>query len=300
MCLGVDRKCLDRGLVSRGPREQLRPCGHLGHGPSLPVAVSRWLPHEETTNSSTPGLNSRGTSPRLTTVSGRVPRCERTQFTQRTCINRILGHRPKRFMSATSGTTPRAPPRLRGVVPCPHSEESPPPAGGPSPAWFSFQATAQGNHHAMSHALTYEQAAAILGCHASNVAKLVTKGQLRSRDRVRDGSLGRSEVEALAERLTQEREALAARPRLPVSCRAVTSIISMSLGISISRRESEARSAPPMLGSSIAFASPTRRATHRSRASIGGLGHGQGPLRLGFLQARLLGESYVPPFQAPP
>ena len=28
----------------------------------------------------------------------------------------------------------------------------------------------------MSHGLTYEQAAAILGCHVSNVAKLVYKG----------------------------------------------------------------------------------------------------------------------------
>jgi len=87
------------------------------------------------------------------------------------------------------------------------------PGGWAEPAWFSFQAPAQGNHHAMSHALTYEQAAAILNCHVSKVAKLVTKGQLRSPDRVRDGSLDRSEVEALAERRTQEREALAAHAR---------------------------------------------------------------------------------------
>jgi len=37
-----------------------------------------------------------------------------------------------------------------------------------------------GKHHAVSDALTYVQAAAILGCHVSNVANLVAKGQLTS------------------------------------------------------------------------------------------------------------------------
>ena len=65
----------------------------------------------------------------------------------------------------------------------------------------------------MSHALTYQPAAAILGCHVSNVAKLVTKDQLTSHGHIRDGALDRSEVEALAERRAQQREALTARPR---------------------------------------------------------------------------------------
>jgi excisionase family DNA binding protein len=64
----------------------------------------------------------------------------------------------------------------------------------------------------MSQGLTYEQAAAILGCHVSNVAKLVTKGQLKSRGRVRDGALERAEVEALAKRRAAEHEARASRP----------------------------------------------------------------------------------------
>ncbi len=83
----------------------------------------------------------------------------------------------------------------------------------PTVAQRPFRVTKPGNRHATPHGLTYEQAAAILGCHVSNVVKLVTKGQLTSRGRVRDGALDRSEVEALAQRRAQEREALAARPR---------------------------------------------------------------------------------------
>jgi len=65
----------------------------------------------------------------------------------------------------------------------------------------------------MSDGVTYEQAAAILGCHISDVAKLIAKGQLTSRGNVRDGSLSREQVETLAKRRAQEREARAARPR---------------------------------------------------------------------------------------
>ena len=36
----------------------------------------------------------------------------------------------------------------------------------------------QGNQYAMSQALTCAQAADILGCHVSNVPKLIRKGQL--------------------------------------------------------------------------------------------------------------------------
>jgi hypothetical protein len=43
-----------------------------------------------------------------------------------------------------------------------------------------FRVSERGDHHAMSPRLTYEQAAAILGCHFSNVAKLVRKGDLTS------------------------------------------------------------------------------------------------------------------------
>ena len=62
----------------------------------------------------------------------------------------------------------------------------------------------------MSHGLTYEQAAAILGCHFSNVAKLIRKGDLTSTGQ-RGASLSREQVEALAERRAAEREAMAAR-----------------------------------------------------------------------------------------
>ena len=47
--------------------------------------------------------------------------------------------------------------------------------------------------------MSYEQAAVMLGCHVSYVAKLVVKGELTS-SRKRGGSLNREEVEALAVR----------------------------------------------------------------------------------------------------
>ncbi len=63
----------------------------------------------------------------------------------------------------------------------------------------------------MPHGLTYEQAAAILGCHFSNVAKLIRKGKLTSTGK-RGASLNREQVEALAERRAAGREARAVRP----------------------------------------------------------------------------------------
>jgi excisionase family DNA binding protein len=63
----------------------------------------------------------------------------------------------------------------------------------------------------MSDGLSYEQAAAILGCHVSNVAKLIRKGDLTSSGK-RGASLSREQVEALAERRAAERAAKATRP----------------------------------------------------------------------------------------
>ncbi len=63
----------------------------------------------------------------------------------------------------------------------------------------------------MSQGVTYEEAAAILGCHFSNVAKLIRKGDLTSTGK-RGASLNRDQVEALAERRLSERAARAARP----------------------------------------------------------------------------------------
>ena len=62
----------------------------------------------------------------------------------------------------------------------------------------------------MPQGVTYEEAAAILGCHLSNVAKLIRKGELTSTGK-RGASLSREQVEALAERRAAEREAKAAR-----------------------------------------------------------------------------------------
>jgi hypothetical protein len=64
--------------------------------------------------------------------------------------------------------------------------------------------------------ITYERAASILGCHISNVPKLIRKGELTSSRRSSRRnllSLDQAEVEALAERRRLAREALAARPR---------------------------------------------------------------------------------------
>jgi hypothetical protein len=58
--------------------------------------------------------------------------------------------------------------------------------------------------------ISYEQAAVILGCHCSNVAKLIRKGELTSTGK-RGASLSREQVEALAERRTAELAARAAR-----------------------------------------------------------------------------------------
>ena len=62
----------------------------------------------------------------------------------------------------------------------------------------------------MGDALTYEQAAAILDCHVSNVAKLIRKGDLASTGK-RGASLDREQVEGLAESRAAERAARAAR-----------------------------------------------------------------------------------------
>jgi excisionase family DNA binding protein len=59
--------------------------------------------------------------------------------------------------------------------------------------------------------ISYNEAAAILGCHVSYVAKLVVKGELRSSGK-RGGSLDRDKVEALAGRRAEERAARAAQP----------------------------------------------------------------------------------------
>jgi len=58
--------------------------------------------------------------------------------------------------------------------------------------------------------ISYNQAAAILGCHVSNVAKLVAKGELTSTGK-RGASLDLAQVEALGERRAAEREERAAR-----------------------------------------------------------------------------------------
>ena len=64
---------------------------------------------------------------------------------------------------------------------------------------------------ATSRRITYEQAADILGCHVSNVPKLVAKGLLTSSGQ-RGGSLDRLEVEVLASRRDAERDAREKRP----------------------------------------------------------------------------------------
>jgi len=63
----------------------------------------------------------------------------------------------------------------------------------------------------MSDWITYREAAAILGCHVSNVAKLIDKGELTSRGK-RGGSLDRDQVQALARHRAHLRETRAKRP----------------------------------------------------------------------------------------
>jgi len=60
--------------------------------------------------------------------------------------------------------------------------------------------------------VTYREAAEILGCHVSNVPKLVRKGFLKS-ERRRDGALLRADVEALAAQRRADQESRKARPR---------------------------------------------------------------------------------------
>ena len=63
----------------------------------------------------------------------------------------------------------------------------------------------------MSEWVTYQQAAYILGCHVSNVPKLVARGELTSTGK-RGRSFARDQVEDLARRRAAEREARTARP----------------------------------------------------------------------------------------
>jgi hypothetical protein len=60
--------------------------------------------------------------------------------------------------------------------------------------------------------VTYAEAAEILSCHISNVAKLVEKGQLNSTGQ-RGASFDREQVEQLALRREAKRQARAQRPR---------------------------------------------------------------------------------------
>ena len=64
----------------------------------------------------------------------------------------------------------------------------------------------------MSEGVTFEQAAAILGCHFSNVAKLLRKGELTSTGK-RGASLHRQQIEALAARRAAASAAMATRSR---------------------------------------------------------------------------------------
>ena len=81
-----------------------------------------------------------------------------------------------------------------------------------------FVASMHGQHRRMSRRVTYEQAGAILGCHVSNVAKLVTKGQLASTGQ-RGGSFDQDQVEALAARRTAGRTARAFEATTPIPAR---------------------------------------------------------------------------------
>jgi excisionase family DNA binding protein len=64
----------------------------------------------------------------------------------------------------------------------------------------------------MSAWITYAEAADVLGCHVSNVPKLIHKGHLKSQGRVRSGSLHLHEVEALAEERRRTRESYVRKP----------------------------------------------------------------------------------------
>jgi hypothetical protein len=66
----------------------------------------------------------------------------------------------------------------------------------------------------MSEWVTHEQAAAIFGCHRSNVGKFIQRGELTSRKAANRKlpSLDRAQVEVVAVRRSQEREARASAP----------------------------------------------------------------------------------------
>jgi excisionase family DNA binding protein len=63
----------------------------------------------------------------------------------------------------------------------------------------------------MTDVVTYQDAANILGCHVSNVPKLIRKGELTSTGK-RGGSFNRDQVEALAARREAEGQERAKRP----------------------------------------------------------------------------------------
>jgi len=74
----------------------------------------------------------------------------------------------------------------------------------------SFRGAGTGDGLAVSQRLIYEEAAATLGCHFSNVAKLIRNGGLTSTGK-RGASLNRVQVAALTERRAAERAARTAR-----------------------------------------------------------------------------------------
>lgn len=65
----------------------------------------------------------------------------------------------------------------------------------------------------MPDRITYEQAADILGCHVSNVAKLIRKGHLTSTGR-RGASLDRGQVEQLRDQRAEAPPPTPPRPRV--------------------------------------------------------------------------------------
>jgi hypothetical protein len=71
--------------------------------------------------------------------------------------------------------------------------------------------------------VTQTEAAAILGCHVSNIPKLLRKGILTSRKATRRSlpSIDRGEVEAWADRRSRERDMRASRPRARINALAI-------------------------------------------------------------------------------
>ena len=68
-----------------------------------------------------------------------------------------------------------------------------------------------GHLRVVSGWVSYQQAAHILGCHVSNVPKLVARGELTSTGK-RGRSFARDQVEDLARRRAEEREARTSLP----------------------------------------------------------------------------------------